>query len=169
MLWKLVKPEINKQKSTNNFPPCLEGKLIKDHQELANIFNKFFVNVTANKPVDNSSNNPTAINNLFSIYRETFPQIQVTPITIKEIKDIIKSLPPNNSSGYDEIPLRILKISMPFITSPLKYLGNKAISKGSFPARLKYSQVIPIYIKGNKSELTNYRPISLLTSFSKIF
>jgi len=53
-LWKLVKPEINKQKSPDNFPPCLEGKLIKDHQELANIFNEFFVNVTANKPVDNS-------------------------------------------------------------------------------------------------------------------
>ena len=65
MLWKLVKPEINKQKSTDNFPPCLEGKLIKDHQELANIFNEFFVNVTANKSVDNSSNNPTAINKLF--------------------------------------------------------------------------------------------------------
>ena len=72
----------------------------------------------------------------------------MTPVTIKEIKDIIKSLPPKNSSRYDEIPLRILKISMPFITYPLTYLGNKAISKGSFPGRLKYSQVIPIYKKG---------------------
>jgi len=107
----------------------------------------FFVNVTANKSVDNSSINPTAINNLSSIYRETFPQIQMAPVTIKEIKDIIKSLPPKNSSGYDEIPLRILKIGMPFITSPLTYLGNKVISKGSFPLRLKYSQVIPIHKK----------------------
>ena len=93
----------------------------------------------------------------------------MTPVTIKEIKDIIKSLPPKNSSGYDEIPLRIPKISMPFITSPLTYLDNKAMSKGSFPARLKYSQVISIYKKGNKSELINYRPISLLTSFLKNF
>ena len=38
-----------------------------------------------------------------------------------------------------------------------------------FPARLKYSQIIPVFKKGNKTELTSYRPISLLTSFSKIF
>jgi len=41
-MWKLVKSEINKQKSTDNFPPCLEGNLINDHQELGNIFNEFF-------------------------------------------------------------------------------------------------------------------------------
>ena len=62
----------------------------------------------------------------------------MAPVTIKEIKGIIKSLPSKNSSGYDEIPQRILKISMPVIISPLTYLGNKAITKGSFPARLKY-------------------------------
>jgi Notch-like protein len=91
----------------------------------------------------------------------------MAPITTKEIKEIIKSLPWKNSSSYDEIPLRTLKISMPFITSPLKYLRNKPMSTGNFPARLKYSQIIPIFKNGNKTELTNYRPISLLTSFSK--
>ena len=40
---------------------------------------------------------------------------------------------------------------------------------GIFPTRLKYSQIVRIFKKGNKQELTNYRPISLLTSFSKIF
>jgi len=125
--------------------------------------------VATNKSVDNTSNNPTAITNLFSVYKETFPQIQMASVTTKEIKDIIKSLPSKTSSGYDEIPLKILKISMPLITSPLTYLGNICLSKVRFPARLKYSQIIPIFKKSNKTELTNYRPISLLTSFSKIF
>jgi Notch-like protein len=89
----------------------------------------------------------------------------MAPVTTKEIKAIIKSPP----SGYDEIPLRILKIITPLITSPITYLCNKSISKGSFPTRLKYSQIIPIFKKGNETELTNYRPISLLTSFSKKF
>jgi len=133
------------------------------------MFNEYFVKVAKNKSEDNTSNNPTAINNLFSVYKETFPQIQMAPITTKEIKDIIKSLPSETSSGYDEIPLKILKISMPLIASPLTYLGNICISKGRFPARLKYLQIIPIFKKGNKTELTNYRPISLFTSFSKIF
>jgi len=138
-----VKPETNKQKLTDNSPPCIEGKLVKDHQELTNMFNEYFVNVVTNKSVDSISNNPTAINNLSSFYGETFPQIHVAPITTKEIEDIIKSLPSKNSSGYDEIPLRILKISMPLITSPLTYLGNKSISKGKFPSKAKILAYYP--------------------------
>jgi len=60
--------------------------LVKDHQELANMFNEYFVNVATNKSVDNISNNPTVINNLSSVYGETFPQIQMAPVTRKEIK-----------------------------------------------------------------------------------
>jgi len=99
------------------------------------MFNEYFVKVATNKSVDNTSNNPTAINNLFSVYKKPFPQIQMAPITTK---DIIKSLPSKTSSGYDEIPLKILKISMPLIASPLTYLGNICLSKGRFPARLNY-------------------------------
>ena len=43
------------------------------------------------------------------------------------------------------------------------------MSSGIFPTWLKFSQVVPIFKKGDKDKLTNYRPISLLTSFSKIF
>jgi hypothetical protein len=144
-MWKLVKQEINKQEPTDNFPPYIEGKLVKDHQELANMINEYFINVTTFAVTDNSTNNRTAINNLYSVYKKTFPQIQMAPVTTKEIKDIIKSLPWKSSSDYDETPLRILKISMPLIISPLTYLCNKSISKGSFPIRLKYSQIIPIF------------------------
>jgi hypothetical protein len=57
----------------------------------------------------------------------------MTPVTNKEIKDIIKSLKWKNSQGYDEIPQNILKISMPFILSPLTYICNKSLSLGIFP------------------------------------
>jgi len=43
------------------------------------------------------------------------------------------------------------------------------LTKGIFPMRLKFSQLNPLFKKGNKLEMANYRPISLLTSFSKIF
>jgi hypothetical protein len=55
---------------------------------------------------------------------------------------------------------------MPFILSPLVYICNKSLSTDIFPTRLKYSQLRPIYKKGDK---TDYRPISMLTFFSKIF
>jgi len=72
-----------------------------------------------------------------------------------------------NSYGYDEIS-RILKVSTPYILSPVTYIFNKILSTGIFPDRLKYSEVKPFHKKGDKTELSNYSHISLLTSFSKI-
>ena len=71
-------------------------------------------------------------------------------------------------SGFDYILLRICSGNL-FIISPLTYICNKSLSTGLFPTRLKYSQIIPIFKTGCKTEMSNYRPISLLTSFSKVF
>jgi hypothetical protein len=104
--------------------------LVNDHQELASEFNEYFINASTSALVNHTINSLPAINNLYSIYRKEFPQIIMAPVTTKEIKDIIKSLPWKNSSGYDDIPLSILTISMPLITSPLTYLCNQSLSKG---------------------------------------
>jgi len=113
--------------------------------------------------------NLQALSNLYSVFNKPHPQLNLTPVNAKEIKDIIQTLKWKSSCVYDEVPFKILKISAPYIISPLIYLCNKSMSTGMFPTRLKYSQVVPIYKKGDKHELSNYRPISLLTSLSKIF
>jgi len=77
----------------------------------------------------------------------------------------MQSMKPKNSHGYDEISIKILKICVPFILSPLTYIFNKILTKGIFPERLKFSEIKPLLKKGNMSDFSNYRPISLLTSF----
>ena len=62
----------------------------------------------------------------------------------------------------------MLKISSPFITSPLTHICNKSIPSGTFPDRLKYAVVQPLFKRGDKTKLFNYRPISILSSFSKV-
>jgi hypothetical protein len=73
------------------------------------------------------------------------------------------------SCGYNEIMIQILKIISPFIVSPLTYIHNRMLSTGTFPDRLKFSEIKPIYKKGDKTLITNYRPMSLLPVFSKIY
>jgi len=73
-----------------------------------------------------------------------------------------------DSHGYDEISTRLMKMSAPYIVSPLTYITNKILSTGIFPDRLNYSEVKPLYKDGNALDFSNYRPISLLTSFSKV-
>ena len=60
-------------------------------------------------------------------------------------------------------------LNAPYIISPTTHICNQSLISGVLPDRLKYSIIKPIYKEGNKLHLTNYRPISLLTSFSKIF
>jgi len=85
-----------------------------------------------------------------------------------EIDKIIHSLKCKDSYGCDEISSRILKISAPYVLSPLMYIFNNVLSTGIFPERLKFSEVRPLFKKGDITEFSYYRPISLLTSFSKI-
>ena len=101
-------------------------------------------------------------------FKNPFPDILLKFVSPREIENIIKSLKPKNSSGYDGISTKLIKVFSPFISSPLAHICNKSLSSGIFPDRLKYAIVKPLFKKGDKSKISNYRPISILSSFSKI-
>ena len=84
--------------------------------------------------------------------------IQLKSTATHEIDKIIHSLQSRDSHGYDEVSTRIVKISAPYILSPLILILNKILSTGVFPNRLKFSEIKPLYKKGIKTELSNYRP-----------
>jgi len=64
--------------------------------------------------------------------------------------------------------MKILKVSTPFITSPLTYICNKSLSSGIFHSRLKFSEIKPLHKKGDRMYITNFLPVSLRAFFSKI-
>jgi Notch-like protein len=103
---------------------------------------------------------------LSKLSHNSFANIKFNNTSTKGIERIVKSL--KNSHGYDEISTKILQVSAPFITS-LNYIFNKSIISGTFPTHLKYSIVKPLFKKGDNKNMTNYRLISLVTSFSKVF
>jgi hypothetical protein len=147
----------------------IEGQLCNNVQIMANYINNYFVSPLPQTKDSPSTDRSEALNFLTAVFKHPFSNIHMTPVTIKEVKHIVKSLKWKYSYGYDEIPQHILKISLPFILAPLTHMCNKSLSLGVFPTRLKYSQINPIFKKGDKTDIANYRPISLLTSFSKIF
>jgi hypothetical protein len=97
---------------------------------------------------------------------KTFPSINLIPTTANEIISIIHSLKSKHSCGYDEIST-LLKSCADYICLLLSYLYNQSMAAGVFPERLKYSKVKPLYKKGEKSCISNYRPILLLQRFLK--
>jgi hypothetical protein len=99
----------------------------------------------------------------------SYPSIKFSYTSSQEIGKIIKLLKTKNSHGYNEISATVQKWSTPFIISPLTYICNLCLELGTFPSRLKFSVVKPIYTTGGRLNITNFLPISLLTSFSKVF
>lgn len=79
-----------------------------------------------------------------------------------------KQMKPKLSSGEDFISTKLLKEIAPVIITPLHYLINLSLETGFVPSEMKLAKVVPVFKEGNCHEYTNYRPISLLNSFSKL-
>ena len=90
------------------------------------------------------------------------------PTSPVEIKSIILNLR-KSSPGFDGIPCSILKSSADVISGVLSEMINLSFSTGVYPEKLKVAKVIAIYKSGDKTNISNYRPISLLSIVSKIF
>jgi hypothetical protein len=73
------------------------------------------------------------------------------------------------AAGWDEISATTIQENKTPIASCLQHIINLSLAQGIFPKELKIAILIPIFKSGDRNESGNYRPISLLSSFSKIF
>ena len=94
--------------------------------------------------------------------------IVITDISYTEVTQVISTLK-NSSAGWDELPTFVAKECVNGYIEPLTYLINTPFTEGVFPIELKLARVVPIFKIGNQTELTNYRPISVLSFFSYAF
>ena len=171
--WKIINNEKGITQQDMSIPQLvLNNKRITNQHKIANIFNSYFISVADSIKEDRSdkvtASSVNPINYLLKYYTELFSKMNWQYTSTYKIKKIIKSLKPKNTYGYDEISHYVIKLSSPYILSPLTYIYNAVLSSGVFPDRLKYALVKPIYKKDSKQEISNYRPISFLTSFSKV-
>lgn len=166
ILWNTVNELTGKTKTENNITEIhnVQGISVTDSSEIATEFNNYFSNVgpeLANKIPQTSGLKRSRGSLPHSIFLE--------PATKTEVINTIKSLKNKKSPGCDEITAECLKEIANEIATPLCYLINNIIYKGVYPSCYKLSIVIPLHKKGRKTEVSNYRPISLIPNFAKIF
>ena len=102
------------------------------------------------------------------VLTEQQPEWGFNLITQCDLIKVIDSLLPKNSCGFDGLSNRMLKKEKRKISALIVNLVNETLVQGTFPDVLKVAKVIPIFKKGEKFNLNNYRPISLLPVLSKV-
>ena len=141
----------------------INNNYVTNSLQIANAFNKFFVSIGSLLAKEIKSDvNPLLYvdNNVNSI--ATFE------VTRNRVRNVIMSLK-NSSAGYDELPPFVAKSCIDEYIEPLTHLINESLRTGICPSELKLARVVPIFKSGDPSLLTNYRPISILSFFSKVF
>ena len=158
--WSILNRLLYNKKIPTIPPLLVDGKLVSDFCKKANIFNNFFTSICT--PIDNTSCLPS-----FS-YRAG-SRIKSFHVTENDILAIIKTLDPNKAHGCDNISIRMIKICSQSLTLPLKIIFEHSIKKGKFPEIWKKANVVPVHKGEDKMLVKNYRPISLLPIFGKMF
>ena len=143
-------------------PPLLiNNKLESDFKIKANYFNSFFASKCT--PLINNSTIPNLLNYVSSARLSSFC------VNEEVISKIINALNISKEHGQDDISIRMIKLCGKSIVKPRSMIFNNCIDTGTFPGIWKRSNIIPVHNKGDKQIVDNYRPVSLLPIFGKIF
>lgn len=86
-----------------------------------------------------------------------------------EIFKSLQTINTNKGPGPDSIPPMFLKMCAEQLVIPLHVIFNKSLSSGCFPEIWKIAHITPIHKKGDPSDITNYRLISILSAMGKLF
>ena len=89
-------------------------------------------------------------------------------VSEEQVLKYLQDIDPSKAAGIDGISGRFIKDGATVLVKPITQLCNLSINKSSFPDSYKVAKLKPIYKKGSKTDMKNYRPISLLPLISKI-
>ena len=167
--WKYLNKIINKKKC-NNDQNCIfiqNNSEISDPVEIANRFCHYFSNIGPSLEKQMSNTTPS-VSPLSYLNEKIMNTMTLEPITENEVIKISNGFPTGKAVGHDNIAMEMIQQTVNVISKPLAHIINSSFTTGSVPDQLKISRVIPLFKTGDKSNFSNYRPISILPAFSKI-
>ena len=163
--WSLLKNFLTNKKIPIIPPMFYENRFITDFKEKAQLFNFFSKQCSL---IPNNSSLPPDINYVTDVNYIT-ERLSTVTFPAKDIGKIIQNLELNKAHGHDNISTRMLKIFGDSICVSLKMIFKQALVTGIFPSEWKKENIVPIHKKGDKQNIKNYRPVSLLPICGKIF
>ena len=158
--WKILNGFLNKCKIPIIPPLLVDGNSITNCKEKASIFNTYFAEQCTPFLTDST---------LPSLVYHTTNRLSSFEIALEDIKSILQVLKANKAHGPDMISVQMIKLCGDDLSIPLRIIFQNIINTGNFPEQWKEANVTPVHKKKDKQTVTNYRPISLLPIFAKLF
>ena len=145
------------------------NEIIYEGNLIANCFNDFFADIGNKMASQISVSQQSYFPSSTALIPSNPNTFFLDPITINEVGKNIAELDPNKKTSIHGIPIKFIKMSSSIISSILKELFKQCICQATFPDILKVAEIVPIFKSGSTELCSNYRPISLLPTVSKLF
>ena len=185
--WNTVKPFLTSKGflHNDNMSIDISGNIVDHEQKLTKEFNWYYINtaeITSGKPQMKLENNLDYINNSLITKRiiekyknhpsiksiqDTFPvkkQFKIEDAKVEQVNKILRNI------GSDKIPPKIVKMSANIIDSHLTNTINSDLKRNAFSDSAKVASIRPNFkVKGERTEIKNYRLVSIRKCFSKVY
>lgn len=129
----------------------------------ANSLNDFFINSVPNTSPENAD----IILNKYSDPRPTDIMFKFSQVSVEKVEKTFRTIK-SNAKGFDGIDLKMLSLVLPHLSEYLTHIINMCLTENCFPSAWKTSNIIPIPKVSSPSDLSHFRPISILPTVSKI-
>ena len=162
--WKTVNKLLDKRSKTMEILYSEEDReIITDPQDTTDKLNTYF------STIGEKLNSTFTVKDNSSLPPQVNSQFRFKMITEISVLKAIKALKPKSSFGPDKVYNFFIKIAAPVIAKSLANIYNTSIRSGIFPKDWKIAKVAPIFKSGYKSEMGDYRPVSVLPTLARIF
>ena len=168
--WKILRNLLpskhNSESKLPNFIATTFNEKLEEPQTIVNEFNKYFCSIGNSLAKKVTSTRVNSFKRFLS--NRIVSSIFLEPTTHHEISSIIKDLCINKAMGHDNLHIFFIKAASTTLSHWFSILFNFSLVHGMFPDNCKIAKVTPVHKSGDKAALNNYRPISILSSASKI-
>ena len=166
-VWQVVNELAFTKTRTRLLPSKLvtsNGHTVTDEETIAEEFNSYFVNI--GKSMADAISPGSACYFNFSATNKNSNSLFLTPSCPREIFNVVKKLKTKKARRTNDVETVFIKYALPVFSKFLSDMFNVCLSEGSYPDLLKIVEVVPMFKKGERNQMTNYRPISLLSQFN---
>ena len=168
LIWKTINEITNTKTKDNSTPKLLihNNTHVTKEEDIAELFNDFYGSIA-----EKTKAKIPPTNKVFTDFmgNPTNASIHLTPTTPMAVYKLIEKIDLKKASGPNSIDPKILKMTSITASEIISYIFNECLDKGEYPDCLKKANIKPLHKKNARTEVSNYRPISLLSNINKIF